>query len=97
MDLRRRERDAYTPGGIPGKRPDRATVVYSNVDHEIYPDIPIILGGLEASLRRFSHYDFWEDRVRHSIILDSRAKIIVYGMGEKQIVEIAKSFALEKP
>ncbi|MGC8971354.1 MAG: YgiQ family radical SAM protein [bacterium] len=91
---RKRDRDAYTPGGIPGKRPDRATIVYSNIVHEIYPDVPIILGGLEASLRRFSHYDFWEDRVRHSIILDSRAKIIVYGMGEKQIVEIAKNLAL---
>lgn len=91
---RRRDKDAYTPGGVPGKRPDRATIVYSNVVHEIYPDVPIILGGLEASLRRFSHYDYWDDRVRHSIILDSRAKIIVYGMGEKQIVEIAKKLAL---
>ncbi|MBC7321108.1 YgiQ family radical SAM protein [bacterium] len=94
---RRRERDAYTPGGVSGKRPDRATIVYSNVIHEIYPDVPIILGGLEASLRRFSHYDFWDNKVRHSIILDSRAKIIVYGMGEKQIVEIAKNLALERP
>lgn len=94
---RKRREDAYTPGGIPGKRPDRATIVYSNVVHEIYPDVPIILGGLEASLRRFSHYDFWDDKIRHSIILDSRAKIIVYGMGEKQIVEIAKNLALGKP
>ncbi|MCX7796315.1 MAG: YgiQ family radical SAM protein [bacterium] len=93
---RRRKEDAYTPGGIPGKRPDRATIVYSNIVHEIYPDVPIILGGLEASLRRFSHYDFWDDKVRHSIILDSRAKVIVYGMGEKQVVEIAKNLALGK-
>ncbi len=94
---RRRKEDAYTPGGLPGKRPDRATIVYSNIVHEIYPEVPIILGGLESSLRRFSHYDFWDDKVRHSIILDSRAKIIVYGMGEKQIVEIAKKLALGKP
>lgn len=86
----RRKKDAYTPGGIPGRRPDRATVVYSNFVHEIYPDIPLVLGGIEASLRRFSHYDFWEDKVRHSILLDSRAKCIVFGMGEKQIVEIAR-------
>lgn len=93
---RRRKEDAYTPGGLSGKRPDRATIVYSNIVHEIYPEVPIILGGLEASLRRFSHYDFWDDKVRHSIILDSRAKIIVYSMGEKQIVEIAKKLALGK-
>ncbi len=91
---RKREKDAYTPGGNPGKRPDRATIVYSNVVHELYPDIPIILGGLEASLRRFSHYDFWDDKVRHSVLLDSRAKMIVYGMGEKQVVEIARNLAL---
>lgn len=94
---RKRKEDAYTPGGLPGKRPDRATIVYSNIVHEIYPEVPIILGGLEASLRRFSHYDFWDDKIRHSIILDSRAKIIVYGMGEKQIVETAKKLALGKP
>jgi len=91
---RKRLRDAYTPGGNPGKRPDRATIVYSNIVHELYPDVPIILGGLEASLRRFSHYDFWDDEVRHSILLDSRAKMIVYGMGEKQVVEIARNLAL---
>lgn len=90
--IRRRE-DAYSEGGVPGKRPDRATLVYANIVHELYPDIPIILGGIEASLRRFSHYDFWEDRIRHSILLESRAKILVYGMGEKQIIEIAKALA----
>lgn len=93
---RRRKEDAYTEGGVIGKRPDRATIVYSNVVHEIYPDVPIILGGLEASLRRFSHYDFWDDRVRHSVLLDARAKIIVYGMGEKQILQIAKMLSLGK-
>ncbi|MEN2984289.1 MAG: YgiQ family radical SAM protein [Dictyoglomaceae bacterium] len=85
----KRKEDAYTEGGVSGKRPDRATIVYSNVVHELFPDVPIILGGIEASLRRFSHYDFWEDRVRHSVLLDSRAKIIVYGMGEKQTLQIA--------
>ncbi|MCS7233335.1 MAG: YgiQ family radical SAM protein [Synergistetes bacterium] len=94
---RKRESDAYTPDGKPGRRPDRATIVYANVVHEIYPDVPIILGGIEASLRRFSHYDYWEDRVRHSILLDARAKILVYGMGEKQVVEIAKRLSLQKP
>jgi len=93
-NMRKRLRDAYTPGGNPGKRPDRATIVYSNVVHELYPDVPIILGGLEASLRRFSHYDFWDDKVRHSVLLDSRAKMIVYGMGEKQVVEVARNLAL---
>jgi len=87
--LKRRE-DAYTPGGLPGKRPDRATIVYANFVHEIFPDVPIVLGGIEASLRRFSHYDFWDNKVRHSVLLDARAKIIVYGMGEKQTLQIAK-------
>lgn len=93
---RRREKDAYTPGGITGKRPDRATVVYSNLVHEIFPDVPIILGGIEASLRRFSHYDFWEDRVRHSVLLDARAKLIIYGMGEKPVLEVAKALSQGK-
>lgn len=92
----RRKEDAYTPSGVSGKRPDRAVIVYANVVHELYPDVPIVLGGLEASLRRFSHYDYWDDEVRHSILLDSRAKIIVYGMGEKQVIEIAKLLAKGK-
>jgi len=86
----KRREDAYTPGGLPGKRPDRATIVYANFVHEIFPDVPIVLGGIEASLRRFSHYDFWDNKVRHSVLLDARAKIIVYGMGEKQTLQIAK-------
>ncbi|MCX7941493.1 MAG: YgiQ family radical SAM protein [Dictyoglomaceae bacterium] len=92
----KRKEDAYTEGGVSGKRPDRATIVYSNVVHELFPDVPIILGGIEASLRRFSHYDFWDDRVRHSVLLDSRAKIIVYGMGEKQTLQIAKMLSQGK-
>ncbi|MDK2872227.1 MAG: hypothetical protein PWQ16_1579 [bacterium] len=94
---RRREYDAYTPNGEPGKRPNRATIVYANMVHELYPDIPIVLGGIEASLRRFSHYDYWENKVRHSVLLDSRAKILVYGMGEKQVIEIAKKLSLQRP
>ncbi len=93
---KKRERDAYTPGGTPGKRPDRATIVYSNIVHELYPDVPIIIGGIEASLRRFSHYDYWDNRVRHSILLDSRAKVLVYGMGEHQTVKIAKMLSQGK-
>lgn len=86
---RRRKEDAYTPGGIPGQRPDRADIVYANRVREAFKDIPIILGGVEASLRRFAHYDYWDDDVRRSMLLDSKADIIVYGMGEKPIVEVA--------
>ncbi|MBR2134128.1 MAG: YgiQ family radical SAM protein [Eubacterium sp.] len=86
---RLRSNDAYTPGGKAGKRPDRAVIVYSNIIRSIYPDIPIVIGGLEASLRRFAHYDYWDDKIRPSILIDSKADILIYGMGEKQIVEIA--------
>lgn len=85
-----RRDDAYTAGGVAGKRPDRAVIVYSNIIREIYPDSPIIIGGLEASLRRFAHYDYWDDAVRPSILLDSKADILIYGMGENQIIEIAQ-------
>lgn len=84
-----RSDDAYTPGGKSGARPDRAVIVYCNRIREAYGDIPIIIGGLEASLRRFAHYDYWEDKVRRSVIFDSQADLISYGMGEKQTVEIA--------
>ncbi|MBE6530400.1 MAG: YgiQ family radical SAM protein [Ruminococcaceae bacterium] len=87
---RRRSFDYYTPGGQTGKRPDRALIVYSNRIREAYGDIPIILGGLEASLRRFAHYDYWDDRVRRSVLVDSRADILTYGMGEKILVRLAK-------
>jgi uncharacterized radical SAM protein YgiQ len=86
---RPRREDEYSPGGIGGKRPDRASVVYSNRVREAFPGIPIILGGIEASLRRFAHYDWWQDKVRRSILLDAKADVLVFGMGELQIVELA--------
>jgi len=88
---KKREKDMYSAGGKMGQRPDRASIVYSNKLREIYKDVPIILGGIEASLRRLSHYDYWDNKVRRSILLDSQADLIVYGMGEKQIIEIAKA------
>ena len=87
----RRKTDFYSPGGQAGKRPDRAVIVYSNRIREAYKDVPIIIGGLEASLRRLGHYDYWEDKVRRSILLDSRADILIYGMGERAVVEIAEA------
>jgi len=84
-----RSDDAYSPGGKSGKRPDRAVIVYCNKIREIYGDVPIIIGGLEASLRRFAHYDYWDNKVRRSILFDSQADILSYGMGEKQTIEIA--------
>ncbi len=86
---KRRQQDAYTPGGVPGKRPDRATIVYGNLIRRTYRDVPIIIGGIEASLRRMAHYDYWSDSFRRSILLDSQADLLSYGMGEKSIVEIA--------
>lgn len=85
-----RRDDAYTAGGKAGRRPDRAVIVYSNIIKNIYPDSPVIIGGLEASLRRFAHYDYWDDAVRPSILIDSKADILIYGMGENQIIEIAE-------
>ena len=89
-----RSDDLYSPGGEAGHRPDRAVIVYCNRIREAFGDIPIIIGGIEASLRRFAHYDYWENKVRRSILLDSRADLLIYGMGEKQIVQIAD--ALDK-
>ncbi len=86
-----RSDDAYSPGNKAGLRPDRATIVYSNKIREAFKDIPIVLGGIEASLRRFAHYDYWSDRVRQSILADSPADLLVYGMGERQAIEIAKN------
>ncbi len=86
---KRRQHDAYTPGGVIGKRPDRATIVYCNMIRKKYKNAAIIIGGIEASLRRLAHYDYWSDKVKRSILLDSQADIISYGMGEKSIVEIA--------
>lgn len=89
VSKKRRTTDAYTPGGEIGKRPDHATVVYGNLIRRTYRDIPIIIGGIEASLRRMAHYDYWSDSFKRSILLDSQADLISYGMGEKSIVEIA--------
>jgi uncharacterized radical SAM protein YgiQ len=86
---RPRKKDLYSPGGKPAMRPDRATIVYANRVREVFGDIPIVLGGIEASLRRFAHYDWWDNGVRRSILVDSRADILVYGMGESQVREIA--------
>lgn len=86
---RKRSDDAYTAGGAAGKRPDRAVIVYCNIIKKLYPDVPIIIGGLEASLRRFAHYDYWDNAVRPSILLDSHADILSYGMGENQTIQIA--------
>lgn len=90
---RKRHDDAYTAGGKNGRRPDRAVTVYCNIIRRLYPDSPIIIGGLEASLRRFAHYDYWSNSVMPSILFDSRADILVYGMGELQTAEIAKRLA----
>lgn len=86
---KRRNADAYTPGGVMGKRPDYATVVYANLIRRKYKDVPIIIGGIEASLRRLAHYDYWSNSFKRSILLDSQADLISYGMGEHSIVEIA--------
>ena len=87
----RRRVDEYSPGGKAGRRPDRAVIVYSNRAREAYKDVPIIIGGLEASLRRMGHYDYWSDKVRRSVLLDSRADLLIYGMGEHAILEIAEA------
>lgn len=84
-----RNRDAYSPGGKIGLRPDRATIVYCNLIRQAYKKMPIVIGGVEASLRRFAHYDYWSNKVRRSMLIDSTADLLVYGMGERQIIEIA--------
>lgn len=85
----RRKTDSFTPGGVMGKRPDYATVVYCNLIRRTYRDIPILIGGIEASLRRLGHYDYWSDKMKRSILLDSGADLLMYGMGERSVVEIA--------
>ncbi|NCE66253.1 YgiQ family radical SAM protein [Pseudoflavonifractor sp. 524-17] len=94
---RRRHDDAYSPGNRAGLRPDRATIVYANCVRQVFGDIPIVIGGLEASLRRFAHYDYWEDKVRRSVLLDSQADLLVYGMGERATREIAARLASGTP
>ncbi len=91
VSKKKRNFDVYTPNGETGKRPDRAVIVYSNMARQAYKDVPIILGGIEASLRRLGHYDYWQDKMRRSILLDSKADIICYGMGETSIIEVAES------
>ncbi len=94
---RKRHDDAYTAGGKNGKRPDRAVTVYCNIIRRLYPDSPIIIGGLEASLRRFAHYDYWSNSVMPSILFDSKADILIYGMGELQTIEVSKRLAEGNP
>ena len=89
VSKKRRKTDSFTPGGVMGKRPDYATIVYSNLVRRVYKDIPVIIGGIEASLRRLGHYDYWSDKMKRSILLDSQADLLVYGMGERSMVEIA--------
>ena len=89
VSKKRRQQDSYTPGGVMGKRPDYATIVYCNLIRSVYKRIPIVIGGIEASLRRLAHYDYWSDRLKHSILIDSQADLISYGMGERSVVEIA--------
>ncbi|MDD5645064.1 MAG: YgiQ family radical SAM protein [bacterium] len=88
---KKRKSDVFSCGGEYGKRPDRANIVYSNLCRQAYKDVPIVMGGVEASLRRFAHYDYWEDKVRKSMLIDSKADFLVYGMGENQILEIAQN------
>ncbi|WP_440948923.1 YgiQ family radical SAM protein [Methanosarcina sp. T3] len=94
--LKPRDKDAYSPGGKTGLRPNRAVIIYSNRIKEAFPDVPIVLGGIEASLRRFAHYDYLSDKVRQAILADAPADLVVYGMGELQIVEIAKRLQVEE-
>ncbi len=96
-DRRIRSDDAYTPGGAAGRRPDRSVIVYAQRAREAFGDIPIIIGGIEASLRRIAHYDYWSDKVRRSILLDAKADLLVYGNAERQVVEIAHRLAAKEP
>ena len=90
----RRRQDLYSPGGEAGRRPDRAVIVYCNKIREAFgSDVPVIIGGIEASLRRLGHYDYWDDRVRNSILIDSQADLLIYGMGEHPVTEIAEALA----
>ena len=96
-DRKRRNDDAYTPGNVAGQRPDRAVTVYSQRLREAYKSVPIIIGGIEASLRRIAHYDYWSDRVRRSVLLDSRADLLLFGNAERAIVEVAHRLAAGEP
>ncbi len=87
---KKRSEDAYTPGGKCGARPNRASIVYANLARQVFPGVPLVLGGIEASLRRITHYDFWSDSLRRSLLLDAKADVLVYGMGERAILDIAR-------
>src|SRR6204780_1830294 len=92
-DRRVRSDDAYTPGGVGGKRPDRSVIVYAQRAREAYREVPIVIGGIEASLRRIAHFDYWSEKVRRSILLDAKADLLVFGNGERAIMEIARRLA----
>src|SRR6202042_3747193 len=89
-DRRVRSDDAYTPQGSGGRRPDRSVIVYAQRAREAWRDVPIVIGGIEASLRRIAHFDYWSEKVRRSVLLDAKADLLVYGNGERQIIEIAR-------
>ncbi len=91
VSKRNRKKDLYSPGGITGKRPDRASIIYTGQCKKAYPNTPVILGGIEASLRRLAHYDYWDNKVRRSILLDSKADLLIYGMAENTVVEVAEA------
>ena len=90
---KKRSEDAYSPGGKAGHRPDRATIVYCNRIRQAFGDVPIAIGGVEASLRRFAHYDYWDDRVRNSVLVDSGADVLMFGMGERSVLKVAEWMA----
>ncbi|MDB5899049.1 MAG: YgiQ family radical protein, partial [Ramlibacter sp.] len=96
-DRKTRSDDAYTPGDVAGKRPDRAAIVYSQRCREAFKDVPIILGGIEGSLRRIAHYDYWSEKVRHSIVLDSKCDLLLYGNAERALIEVAHRLAAREP
>ena len=96
-DRRLRSDDAYTPDGAPGRRPDRSVVVYAQRAREAFPDVPIVIGGIEASLRRIAHYDYWSDKVRRSALVDAKADLLIYGNAERAVVELAHRLARGEP
>jgi uncharacterized radical SAM protein YgiQ len=96
-DRKIRSDDAYTPGGQGGKRPDRATLVYTQRCKEAWSEVPVVIGGIEASLRRIAHYDYWQDKVRRSILVDSKADLLLYGNAERAIIEVAHRLARREP
>src|ERR1700690_2400445 len=96
-ERRVRSDDAYTPGGQGGRRPDRSVIVYAQRAREAYRDVPILIGGIEASLRRIAHFDYWSEKVRRSVLLDAKADLLIYGNGERQIIEIAQRLAAGEP